>query len=216
MWVVASKHAMQDRSPLHTTLTLILLLATLYGVYFSAKASLASRLYYDTKYKHAAYESEAQQTGRPLLSPTEIDARAERILELYPFSYMTCQFAAEASYHNRHLDFYPLLETSRKWADRGLTLNPYHRSLTLRRVGIYEKLYDYESALKHMKAYTEWNYWDPFNHARLCILYAKLEDFDNAQAELKQTGLTQFYYPTLHELKRIRARYEDRKNSPYN
>ena len=215
MWVVASKHAMRDRSPLQTTLTLVLLGATFYGIIFSARASRAFQIYYDTKYEHSAYESEVAQTGRPLLTPQEINDRCEEILRLYPFSYLTCHIAAEASYHNRHVDFYPLLEQSRRWTDRGLNLNPYHQSLTLRRVGIYEKLYDYETALMHMKTYTEWNFWDPFNHARLAVLHAKLGDFETADKELMTwVRYEPSFRETRKEIERIKARHAAAQTSP--
>ncbi len=195
------------RSPIQITITLMILVLTCLGIFHSVQASRSYAIYYDTKYRHTPYESESKQTDKRLLSTDDVLARCERAFALNSYNYEMCQFAAEAAFHNRAQGYFPLLEQSRVWSDRGLRLNPYHRSLNLRRAGIFEKYADYEAAIETMRRYTDWHFWHPHNHARLAELYAMNGELENADKEMKWAKHSKYYAYSASVVERLRTHH---------
>ena len=76
-----------------------------------------------------------------------------------------------------------LLERARWWCERGLAQNPCKSQL--RR--LQTRFLWNESpaqAIAYWSAFTDWNYWEPYNHAVLAQLYAAAANFAEADREL--------------------------------
>jgi hypothetical protein len=146
------------------------------GMVHSARASLAARLACKAQY------------GQPAASVEQVLDACRKASSLYPWNYYFTTFTAEMAYY-RAADVTgearaERLRQARFWCDRGLYQNGYKSQLRrLKTRFLWE-----DSPLKaidYWKAYTDWQFWEPGNHATLAELYARAGEFDLAEQSLK-------------------------------
>lgn len=154
----------------------VLLVLSAAGVVHGVRASWAANL-----------SRRAQLSATPL-GVDEILASCRKAYALYPWNYYFSIFAAESAYYRadevRGAAREARLSQSRLWCDRGLIQNPYKSQLRrLKTRFLWER--SPAEAIAYWAAFTEWNFWEPYNHATLAELYAKYGDRRQAEAELR-------------------------------
>jgi hypothetical protein len=154
---------------------LILLVISLVGMGHSLRAGLAQRYYWQAKF------------AKP-------EAGAERVLDLcckayvlYPDNYYFSILAAEKAYYAASDEKGmkgKRLEQAAVWCERGLVQNWWKGSLRRLKTRIlWEE--SPSRAIRFWNDYTEWQFWEPYNHAVLAELYAGVGDFENADQSLR-------------------------------
>jgi len=115
-------------------------------------------------------------------------AWGQQSLRLYPANYRLCEYAAQAAYEHAFKagvsNAVELKATARFWCERGLALNDH--SLYLR--WLKSQLLwaeDPAAAIANWAEYTDWHFWDAYNHAQLCEMYARVGRFPEAEAEFR-------------------------------
>lgn len=181
----------------------VLLLGSVMAMGHGARATMAVWLSY------SAQKESAQTDVEGLLKS------CARAYALYPWNYYFSIFAAEAAYYRadevRGEARAERLRQSRLWCDRGLAQNPYRSQLRrLETRFLWE-----ESPLKaiaYWEAYTEWQFWNAYNHATLAELYAKAGEFAKAEAELKWVERDASYAETKRCVEREKKLWDDALN----
>jgi hypothetical protein len=145
------------------------------GVVYGARAALAQAIYHQAKY------------GIARNNPAGILRRCREAHRLYPYNYRFCVWAAEQAYDNRletdGRESLDRIEAASLWCDRGLALNPYQTSLRLLRTRLLGRQ-SATAAVAYWREYTDWHFWEPYNHAFLVELYARAGDYGAAIDEL--------------------------------
>jgi hypothetical protein len=146
------------------------------GLIHAVRASWASRL------------SCRAQLAKPPAEVSQVIEWCRAAYSLYPWNYYFSIYAAEAAYYQadnvRGEARVERLRQARVWCDRGLEQNPYKSQLRrLKTRFLWEE--SPARAIEYWKAHTEWQYWEPYNHATLAELYARYGDFTRAEEELK-------------------------------
>jgi hypothetical protein len=168
------------------------------------RAALAARLSYKAQY------------SVPPASVEQALAYGHRAWALYPWNYYLSVYLAEMAYY-RAPDVagdarVERLRQARFWCDRGLAQNFYKSQLRrLKTRFLWE-----ESPLKgleYWKAYTEWQFWEPYNHATLAELYARVGKFDKAEQSLKWVEVDpSAYQDARRKVEREKKIWEDSLN----
>jgi len=155
----------------------VLLVLSLAGTVHAVRAGLAGGLSWRAHY------------GAPKASPEEIAALCSKAFALYPCNWYFSITAAEAAYYGaaevEGEAKGERLRLAQVWCDRGLAQNPYKSQL--RR--LKTRLLWTESptqAIAYWEAYTQWHYWEPYNHATLAELYAQAGRFAEAERTLSR------------------------------
>lgn len=146
------------------------------GVVHGTKAALAARM------------SCRAQSSSPSVPVDQILSLCQRAYSLYPWNYYFSIFSAEAAYYQSDAVYGEArterLRLSRFWCDRGLIQNAYRSQLRrLKTRFMWEE--SPAQAIAYWAAHTEWQFWDPYNHATLAELYARNGDINKAEQELK-------------------------------
>lgn len=157
------------------TLGLLILALALYGILHGVRASVAAQLSRDALYGPSSNNVEY------------VLSRCQRVFKLYPRNYLLSIHAAELAYYKAAEE--PDLYAERRrqsllWCDRGLMQNPY--KIQLRRLKtrfLWEK--SPAEAIAYWDAYTDWQYWEPFNHATRAELHAQNGNFEKAEQAIK-------------------------------
>ena len=112
----------------------------------------------------------------------------QRGYKWYPWNYYFSIRAAELAF--RQYEASPTNEAAavwlakaKLWCERGLVQNRYKSQL----IRLQTRLLWPESpaaAIACWEAYTDWNYWNAYNHATLADYYAKAGAFDKAERQL--------------------------------
>lgn len=145
-----------------------------WGSYYGVRAAWGQWLYHAAKHGSPA---------RPLEAVLET---GQHSLRLHPANYRLCEYAAEAAY-NRSFEVGitnapALREAARFWCERGLALNDYSPYLRwLKSQFLWEENPD--AAIANWADYTEWHFWDAYNHAQLCEMLARAGRLAEAEAE---------------------------------
>ncbi|MEI6788029.1 MAG: hypothetical protein WCL49_06075 [bacterium] len=164
----------------------VMLALAVAGMVHSTRASLAARLAYKARY------------GQPAASVEQVLDACRKAAALYPWNYYFTIFTAEMAYY-RADDVTgearaERLRQARFWCDRGLFQNGYKSQLRrLKTRFLWE-----DSSLKaidYWKAHTDWQFWEPGNHAVLAELYARAGEFDQAEQSLKWVAID----PAAHQ-----------------
>ena len=152
------------------------LAAAIWGVRTSAHACVAQFMYYEAK--------RGQYAGHV----DRVLSQCRKAYDLYPWNYYFAIHAAESAYYGAGDrgtgQWAERMESARLWCDRGLALNPWKSQL--RR--LKSRLLWEESpgkAIAYWRAYTDWQYWEPYNHEVLAEMYAKAGDFEQAERETR-------------------------------
>lgn len=154
----------------------VVVLLSLGGVIHAGRASFAARLSYKAQY------------SVPPASVEQVVEWCRRAYSLYPWNYYLSIFTAEAAYY-RAGDVVGearerRLSQARLWCERGLSQNVYKSQL--RRLKTRFMWDDSPlKAIEYWKAYTDWQFWEPYNHATLAELYARAGEFGLAEQSLK-------------------------------
>ena len=157
------------------------------GVVHGTKAALAARL------------SCRAQSSYPSVPVDQILSLCQRAYSLYPWNYYFSIFSAEAAYYQSDAVYGEArterLRLARLWCDRGLIQNPYKSQLRrLKTRFLWED--SPAQAIAYWASHTEWQFWDPYNHATLSELYARNGDISKAEQELKWIVGDALYEPT--------------------
>jgi hypothetical protein len=149
--------------------------AAVWGMVQGARAAAAQRAYFTAKY------------GLPSADYARIIGLCRRGYALYPHNYYGSILAAETAFRAFENRAGPDPETwrrqSRLWCERGLSQNPWRGQLRrLMTRFLWEE--DPVGAAAYWETFTEWNFWEPENHALLADLYARLGVFDRADEAL--------------------------------
>jgi hypothetical protein len=155
-------------------LGLLLLIGSLAGVVHAARGAAAARQYFTAVYGRERPDSE-----------TIMDL-CRKAYRWYPWNYRFSIVAAELAYRkseaaSTNAAMWRGLATL--WCERGLAQNPYKSQL----IRLKTRLLWPEApaqAITCWSAYTDWNYWEPYNHAVLAELHAEAGDFERADREL--------------------------------
>jgi hypothetical protein len=160
------------------------------GLVYSTRASVASHLACKAKY------------GLPPASVEQVLEACRKAYSLYPWNYYFTIFTAEMAYY-RATDVTgearaERLRQARFWCDRGLYQNGYKSQLRrLKTRFLWEE--SPLKAIEYWKAYTDWQFWEPYNHATLAELYARAGEFDPAEQSLKWVAID----PVAHKNARV-------------
>ena len=154
----------------------VFLALSLAGLIHSMAAAWASRLSYRA------------QMANPPLEVEQVLAMCHRAYVLYPWNYYFSIFAAEAAFYQADKvqgeARTARLAQSKLWCERGLIQNPYKSQLRrLQTRFLWED--SPAEAIVYWAAYTDWQFWEPYNHATLAELYARHGDIEKAEQELK-------------------------------
>lgn len=154
----------------------VFLVLSLAGVIHATRASIAARL------------SRNAQLATPPVEVGQVLEWCRRAYALYPWNYYFSIFTAEAAYYQadrvRGDAREERLRQARVWCDRGLVQNKYKSQLRrLKTRFLWEE--SPAQAIAYWAAYTDWHFWEPYNHATLAELYARNGDIDQAEQELK-------------------------------
>ena len=155
---------------------LMVLLLSVTGVVHSLRATIAFGL------------SRRAQLEQPAPGVDQILAWCRQAYAHYPWNYYFSIFAAETAYYRADEVWGEArtdrLRQSKIWCERGLVQNRYKSQLVrLKTRFLWEE--SPSSAIEYWKAYTQWQFWEPYNHATLAELYARHGDFDQADASLR-------------------------------
>ena len=145
------------------------------GIWIGVHAGLAQVLYHSAK--HGPNSGDVDR----------VLSLCCQAYDLYPWNYYFAIYAAEAAYYRAGepggARWRDRMESARLWCDRGLKLNPWKSQL--RRL---ESRFLWEEspakAISYWSAYTDWNYWEPYNHQVLAEMYSKAGDFGHAHREI--------------------------------
>jgi hypothetical protein len=199
-----SHHHYPSRPPFLLLFCLLGLALCLFGTY---QASKKARGYF--QYSHLKHDL----TDWDKLEDLDIEAIddiAEKSLALAPENFMLCQHMADLTYHARGADdgvfYFDRISLSRYWVDKGLMLNPFDRGLIHRKVDLLEKEYDLDGAIELLTDYTEWEFWHPFNHARLSQLYTAAGNLAKAEEELAWVKGSEYYAYTRSVFEQARKK----------
>lgn len=154
----------------------VVVLLSMAGLVHSGRAALASRLSCKAQY------------STPPASVEQVLEYCRKAWSLYPSNYYLTTYAAEMAYYRANDVTGDLraerLRQARFWCDRGLAQNVYKsqlRRLKTRFIWMESPL----KAVEYWKTYTDWQFWEPYNHATLAELYARIGEFDKAEQSLK-------------------------------
>ena len=154
----------------------LLLILSMAGMVYGGRAAVAARL------------SCRAQYGIPPAGVEQILTWCREAYALYPWNYYFSIFAAEAAYYQademRGEARAERLRQSRLWCDRGLSQNVYKSQLRrLKTRFLWED--SPSSAIAYWEAYTDWQFWEPYNHATLAEMYARVGEPGKAERSLK-------------------------------
>lgn len=154
----------------------VLLILSLAGVAYGVRTCAAMLAYHQAKYGVAA-----GNTARVL-------SLCRRAYGWYPWNYRFSIVAAEQAYHEAGLATgkarEEFLRQAQFWCERGLRQN--WRKSQLRRLKTRFLLEESPvKAAQFWAEFTDWQFWEPYNHAVLAELYARSGDFDKAEQSLK-------------------------------
>ena len=145
------------------------------GAVYSTRAAWAAWLYAEAKYDEPKRDCE------------QVVALCGRAYPFYPHNYFFSIIAAEGAYY--HAQELPeaqragLLRAARLWCARGVAQNPWDSQLCrLKSRFLWED--SPARAIEYWKARTEWQFWEPYNHAVLADMYARVGRFDEASESL--------------------------------
>ena len=146
------------------------------GVVYGGRAAMASRL------------SCRAQYGSPPAGVEQILAWCREAYALYPWNYYFSIFAAEAAYYKadevRGDARMERLRQARLWCERALLQNGYKSQVRrLKTRFLWEE--SPAAAIAYWEAYTDWQFWEPYNHATLAELYARAGEPGKAEQSLK-------------------------------
>jgi hypothetical protein len=146
------------------------------GLWRGVRAGVATILYHEAKYGAAA-------------GMTEKGLQLCRLAyRWYPSNYRFSILVAEQAYYGAAslpVELrQPRLQQAQFWCERGLIQNPWKSQL--RRLKTRFLLQDSPlKAVRYWKEFTDWQFWEPYNHAVLVELYSQTGEFDKAEQELK-------------------------------
>ncbi len=194
---MGNQHTRGDQWFVAVTGALVLLVSVV-GMVHAARAACAAGAYYAATYGVA----------RP--SPETVLDLAQRSYRQYPWNYYFSIQAAEIAYRQSEgasTNAVDWLQKSQWWCQRGLAQNPYKSQL--RRLQTRFLLAESPvRAIPYWAAYTDWNYWEAYNHATLAELCAEGGDFDRADRELKLIERFPDYGPAKERVDRQRKTWE--------
>jgi hypothetical protein len=180
-----------------------LLAIAVLGLVHGTRAALAQIWYRQAKYGAASGEAE------------QILGLCRRAFVWYRWNYYFSIEAAERAYAaaeagtatNREA----LLCQSQFWCERGLIQNRWKSQLRRLKVRFLWETSPSE-AIRFWEAHTQWQFWDPYNHAVLAELHARAGDFEDAERSLKWTEGTLEYEPTRKALQAEKTAWNEAVN----
>lgn len=168
------------------TIGILILVMSTAGLLYAGRAAWAARLSYRA------------QHGLPQPDVEQVLAWSQRAYVLYPYNYYLSIFAAETAYYRagdvRGEAREERLRMAQLWCERGLEQNRYKSQLRrLKTRFLWEE--SPAKAIAYWEAYTDWHFWEPYNHATLAEMYAKAGEFEKADLELKLISA----FPGFHD-----------------
>ncbi len=163
---------------------IILILACVAALARSTTATIAHKMFFDIRHG-------ADKGGElPLIA-----TKASRSSALYPENYHLCRLLASRSFADGAAqtgsERSSLWAQAEIWTDRGLALNPYDRTLKLQRLGLLEAE-DRNLAILFWEDHTRWQYWDPYNHHVLALLYARNRQIAEAEGSFELIAASRY------------------------
>ncbi len=153
-----------------------MVMVALAGVWHSLRAGVAQCYYHAARYGKAGSDTE------------QVLELCRRAYVLYPENYYFSILAAEKAYYTagavepgarkRRMD------QAAVWCDRGLVQNGWKGQLRRLKVRFLWEQSPSE-AIRFWRVFTDWQFWEPYNHAELAAMYAQVGDFTNAEREMK-------------------------------
>lgn len=175
----------------------VLLVLSLAGAAFAARAAVASTLSYKSQF------------GADRDDVEKVLDNCRMAYALYPHNYYFSIYAAEMAYYRApeaqgKVRAYRLRQAS-LWCDRGLQQNPYKSQLRrLKTRFLWEE--SPMKAIEYWREYTEWQFWEPYNHATLAEMLARAGEFEEAEKSLAWVKVDPAAY---EETRRVVKREKD-------
>lgn len=145
------------------------------GFVHAARATVAAVRYQSAKY------------GVPRPAPERVLNLCRTAYAWYPWNYYFSIEAAEQAYRESErlsTNAVAWREQAKWWCGRGLAQNPYKSQLRrLQTRFLWEE--SPSQAIAYWTAYTDWHYWEPYNHTVLAELHAAAGEFEEAGRELE-------------------------------
>lgn len=158
------------------TIGLLVLGLSVTGIVYAVRAAVAAQLSWQAQYGAMAKDVD------------QVADRCQRAFALYPWNYYLSIYTAELAYYKSDEVKGELrdqrLRLAELWCDRGLMQNGYRSQLRRLKTRFLWKHTPAE-AIAYWEAYTNWQFWEPYNHETLAGLYAKYGEMDKADRELK-------------------------------
>ena len=154
--------------------TALLLLATLH----SLRTCIAQAGYMRLKYGEAVDDA----------NRAAVQHRARHLIALYPWNFYLCEWTGEQAFRGAYSEpgasaSGDWIKHAEWWCRRGLALNPYKRKTRLLKARLLERS-DPAAAAAYWAEYTDWHYWDPYNHAVQAEFCAQAGDLEGAERSL--------------------------------
>lgn len=164
-----------------------MLIVSMAGLYHGIQVFRAQRLYYEAKY------------GQSNTDTRKITSLCEQAHRLYPYNYFFYIWAADHAFqkasHLKDLERKEMISSVEFLCNAGLLCNPYNGQLKLIKTHLLEER-SLADAIAYWRAYVDWEFWRPYNHAVMSELYSKTEDIEKAQDELMWLKGTEYYEDT--------------------
>lgn len=157
---------------------MVLVLAGLFSIGYSIKATKAQVMYAKSRYS---------QSGKSL-SPDLVYSNYVYASNLYPYNFYFSAYAGEKFFYN--ISNYKSQEAAEKLkivkniASYGAEINPYNSQL----IYLHMRMLETESpkvALDYWQKFVDWYFWNDYNHSVLAELYAKSGMYEKAMNELR-------------------------------
>ena len=157
---------------------IVFVLAGLFGIGYSIKATKAQVIYAKSRYSKSSKN----------LSPELVYSNYVYASNLYPYNFYFSAYAGEFFFYNlasyKGQKALGKLAIIRDIASDGIKINPYNSQL----IYLHMRMLETESpkvALEYWQKFVNWYFWNDYNHSVLAELYAKTGMYEKAMNELK-------------------------------
>ena len=169
----------------------LLLLTSVTGIVYASRVALAQGIYGWAKYM------------TPVADYGDVLDLSELALSIYSENYYACIFAAETAYFSSFKlpdkDAAGNISKSLEWCDRGLQSNSFRMQLHRLKTYLMAR-HSLSEAAKYWEKCTDWQFWEPANHALLVELYAQTGQYEKAVDSLMLIKQSSYYAEASRKL----------------
>ncbi len=153
-------------------------------VLYSVRAGTAVAIYHKVKSDVSSTLSNSAED----FQSNDIFVQCRKAQQLYPYNYRLLAWSAEEAFelsqNSIGADRVEYLNLAEVLCDRGLSLNRYMMPMPFIKMQLI-CLRSIKEGTEYWEEYTEWDYWNSYNHAVLAGLYAADGKFGKAMQSLQ-------------------------------